>query len=236
MPQGRHRAGSSAGHRRASTGARKEPGGARKAPAEARRASPTRVGAAPVEGRRVAAGHGRPTVLTAIGSGEKLFALLPLALLSAASVAGLATSGASDPAATPAPGDATTAAGPFGQQVVHRQAPDSGTPSARPSFAETESPAVIGDDTAPETVDEQPEALDEPTPSSPRVEAPQEPTNSPTESEQTPAPTESPTPTPEATDDNLITRTEATLQCLASGISALDVAGLADCVEELLGG
>jgi hypothetical protein len=51
----------------------------------------------------------------------------------------------------------------------------------------------------------------------------------------TPSPaTPSETPAEPPADDGL-TKLEATTQCLASGISALDVAALAECVEDLLG-
>jgi hypothetical protein len=195
------------------------------------------VGAAKVAGRRLADGRGRPGVLTAIGSGEKLFALLPLALLSAASVAGLATNGDGDPAATPSPEDALTSAGPFGHQVVHRETPANGTPtSARPSLSETVPPVMAGEDTSPEAIDQEDDSGDETTAPSPQVEPSAAPTHSSSEADSpSPAPTPSPTTPPDATDDTVITRAEATVQCLASGISSLDLLALATCVEDLLG-
>ena len=237
MGQGRHRAGNDAGHRRTSTGVRKAAPGARKAPPEARRASPARAGGARVTGRRVADGGGRPVVLTALGSGEKVFALLPLAILSVASVAGLATNANDEPATSTSPAEAGTAAGPVGHQAAAlRQVPASETPtSARPAISETAAPVVTGEDTVPETVDAEPESDDGPTASGPRVEPPAEPTDRSTAAPPPAAPTESPTTTPDAPDDNVLTRAQATAQCLESGISTLDVVALVACVEELLG-
>lgn len=237
MSKGRHRAGNAAGHRRASTDVRGAAPGARKAPPDARRASPTRVGGAKVVGRRLADGDGRPAVLTALGQGEKILALLPLAILSVASVAGLAANGEDDPATSASPHDAGRTVGPVGHQAAPRQEPSAGAPtSARPSISKTASPVVPDEDTSPETVDEQPESVDdESTPASPRVEPPAEPTDSPAEAEPPAPPPASPTAPPETTDDNILTRAEATVRCLESGISSLDVVALASCVEELLG-
>ena len=237
MGKGRHVAGNVAGHRRTSTGVRKAAPGARKAPPAARKASPTRVGGAKVAGRRLADGDGRPVLLTALGSGEKIFALLPLAILSVASVAGLAANGDADPATSPSRVDAGTAAGPVGQEAAPRQVPAAGTPtSARTSISETASPVVTGEATSPETVDEESESVDDESPAaSPRVEPPTEPTGSPAEAEPPPGPTAAPTTTPDTTDGDILTRAEATVRCLESGISTLDVAALAACVEELLG-
>ncbi len=233
MAKGRHRAGHAAGHHRTSASVRKAAPGARKAPPEARRASPTRVGGARVEGRRLADGGGRPAVLTALGSGEKLFALVPLAILSVASVAGLAANGGDDPAASPSPVDAGTPAAPVGHQSASRLVPTGATPtSARPSISDTEAPVVVGEDTSPETVDEEREPVDdESTAARPRVDPPAEPTNSPAETEPSPGPSASPT----TTNGDVLTRAEATVRCLQSGISTLDVVALAACVDELLG-
>ncbi|HWM05073.1 MAG TPA: hypothetical protein VNP92_22270 [Actinophytocola sp.] len=188
-------------------------------------------------GRRVADGGGRPVVLTALGSGEKLFALLPLALLSAASVAGLAANGDADLAASAQPPvDAGTTVGPVGLQSAPGQASPSGTPtSARPSISHTAAPVVPGEDTSPEMVDQEREPVDEPTAASPQVEPPKAPTESPAEAEPPPAPTPSPTTPAETPDDGILTRAEATVRCLESGISGLDVVALAACVEDLLG-
>jgi len=237
MSKGRHRAGHVAGHHRTSTGGRKAAPGARKAPPEARNASPTRVGGAKVAGRRLAEGDGRPVVLTALGSGEKIFALLPLAILSVASVVGLAANGEGDAATSPSPVDAGTTAGQVGHEAAHHQVSAAGTPtSARTSISETASPVVMDEGTSPETVDEERESVnDESTAASPRVEPPAEPTGSSAEAAPPPAPTASPTTTPDTTDGDILTRAEATVRCLESGISTLDVVALAACVEELLG-
>lgn len=236
MGQGRHRAGQVAGQRRTHTGARKAAPGARKAPPEARRASPARVGAARVTGRRMANGDGRPAVLTALGSGEKVFALLPLAVLSVASVVGLAANGDGDPAASPSPIDTGTTAAPIGHDAGTRQVPVSGTPTAaRPSIAETQSPVVPDVGTSPETVDEESGPVDESPAPSPRVEPPAAPTESPAEAEPPSDPTTPPPTAPDTSDGDILTKAEATVRCLQSGISTLDVVALAACVEELLG-
>lgn len=227
MGKGRHSAGHGAAHRRTTTGSRK-------APPEARRASPARVGGARVAGRRVAGGDGRPVVLTALGSGEKLFALVPLAILSVASVVGLAASGDGDPA----PADPGTAAGPVGPQTAPpSQVPARVTPTAaRPAMTETTAPVVIGEDTPPEAVEEQRAPVEQPTATRPPVEHPVDPADRPAEAEPTtPAPTGSPTATPEPAEDDVLTRAEATARCLASGISTVDVLALGACVDDLLG-
>ena len=102
-------------------------------------------------------------------------------------------------------------------------------------MSETTSPVVTGEDAGPETVGEERGTVDEPTATSPRVESAAEPTDSPAQAEPPAAPPASPTPSPDSTDDNIITRAEATVRCLQSGISTLDVAALAACVDELLG-
>jgi hypothetical protein len=236
MSKGRHSAGRDAGHRRAAPGARK-------APPEARKASPARLGGAKVAGRRVADGAGRPVALTALGSGEKVFALLPLAILSVASVAGLATMGDGDPATSPSPADSGTAAGSVGHETAPRPVPGRATPtSARTAMAETTSPVAMGEGTGSDAVDAEPSSVDGSTEAGsqvePRVEPPAEPTDRPAEEEPTPAPTASPTSAPDTTDsDNSdsLTRAEATARCLASGISTVDVLALGACVDELLG-
>jgi len=236
MGQGRHRAGHGTGHRRTSTGVRKAAPGARKAPPAARRASPARVGAARVVGRRAANRDGRPVVLTALGSGEKVFALLPLTLLSVAWVVGLAANGDGDPSASPSPVDTGTTAAPLGHAAAPRQAPVNGTAtSARPSISETESPVATDEGTSPPTVEQGRDPGGEPTVGSPRVEPPAAPTDGPNEAGQPPAPSASPATTPDTTEDDVLTKAEATVRCLQSGISSLDVAALAACVDELLG-
>lgn len=236
MSKGRHSADRVAGHRRTTAGVRKAAPGARKAPPEARKASPTRVGGARVAGRRVAEGDGRPVVLTALGSGEKLFALVPLAMLSVASVAGLATMGQGDTAASPSPAESGVAAGSPGHETARHQLPASRTPSsARPTIAETASPVVLGQSTGSETVREVRASMEESANAGSPVEAPAEPAVPADEAERTtPVPTASPSTIPDPTDSGSLSRVEATARCLASGISTVDVLGLAACVEELL--
>jgi hypothetical protein len=86
-------------------------------------------------------------------------------------------------------------------------------------------------------VDEERHPVDQPTAPSPRVEPSKGPTGSPAEADPPPpaAPPASPTSEPDATDDNLLTKAEATARCLQSGISALDVVALTACVQDLLG-
>ncbi|KAA1427782.1 hypothetical protein [Nocardioides antri] len=237
MSKGRHSAAPAAGHRRSTTGLRKATPGARKAPPEARKASPARVGGARVAGRRVAQGDGRPVVLTAIGSGEKLFALLPLAILSVASVAGLTALGNGDPAASPSPADPGTAAGSPRHETAPRQVPARLTPSSAPTTApETAPTALTSEGAAGEAVDEERASPDEPVTVSPRVEPPAGPVDRPAgEEPTTPVPPASPTATPEPTPSDSITRAEAIARCLESGITAVDVLALKGCVADLLG-
>lgn len=237
MSKGRHSAGYVPAHRRTNTGFHRVAPGARKAPPQARKSSPARVGAAKVAGRRVAEGDGRPVVLTALGSGEKLLALLPLAVLSAASVAGLAAMGEGDPATSPASADPGTTTGSVGQGTAPRSAPAQETPtSARTAISETTAPAGTDEDTGPGAVDEGPAPSDESSAADSPAEPQATPADLPREENLTPtAPTASPTTTPDATDSGGLTRVEATTQCLASGISTLDLVGLGECVDELLG-
>lgn len=237
MSKGRHSAGPVGGHRRTTTGFGKAAAGVRKAPPEARKASPTRVGGAKVAGRRVAHGDGRPVVLTALGSGEKLFALVPLAILSVASVAGLAAIGDGDLATSPSPADSGTAAGSPGHATAPRQMPARGTTSSpRTAISETPSPVVLGEGTGPVAVDEERASTDESATASSLVEPPAEPADRPAEEKSTtPVPTVSPTANPDPTDSDSLTRAVATARCLESGISTVDVRALGACVEELLG-
>lgn len=243
MSKGRHSARSAVGDRRTTTGSRKTAPGARKAPPEARRASPVRVGGARVAGRRVANGDGRPVVLTALGSGEKLLALVPLALLSAASLAGLAAMGDDDP--SPSPTGPGTTAGSGGHETATRQAPGRVSPSAaRTAISETVSPVVSLEAPAPDAVEEESVAIDEPTTAGPLAEAPAEPADRPADppadepaddEPSTPVPAATPTAAPDPAGGDVLTRAEATARCLGSGIGTLDVLALAACVEELLG-
>lgn len=238
MSKGRHSAGHVAGYRRTTTGFGKAAPGARKAPPEARKASPTRVGGAKVAGRRVADGDGRPVVLTALGSGEKIFALLPLAILSVASVAGLAAIGNGDPATSPSPADSGTAAGPVGHETAPRQVLARGTPSsARTAISETASPVVMGEGTGSDADDEERASIDGSTAAGSPVEPSAEPATDPPAEEEpkTPVPTASPTTTPATTNSDSLTKAEATALCLQSGISTVDVVALEACAHELLG-
>jgi hypothetical protein len=237
LSKGRHSADRVAGHRRTTTGVRKAAPGARKAPPEARKGSPARVGGARVAGRRVADGDGRPVVLTALGSGEKLFALVPLAMLSVASVAGLATMGNGDPSAFPSPsGSGIAAASPGHEATRHPMAAPPAPSSARTAMAETASPVTLGEDAGSDAPLEARASTDQTASADSLVETRVEPAERPAEAEPTTtAATPSPSATPGPTDVDNLSRTEATARCLASGISTVDVLGLAACVEELLG-
>jgi len=236
MSKGRHSAGPVAGRRRATTGVRRSAPGARKAPPEARRASPARAGGARVAGRRVADGGGRPVVLTALGSGEKLLALVPLAILSVASVAGLMAMGNDDPATSSSPTDSGTAARSPRHETTDRHVVARGTSaSARTGVSETVSP-VVDEVTSPEAAIVEPESVDESATAAPPAEPSEEPGDRPADVEPTSSvPTSSPTADPDPTDTDSLTRVEATAQCLESGISTLDVLALGACVDELLG-
>jgi hypothetical protein len=185
----------------------------------------------------VADGGGRPVVLTALGSGEKILVLLPLAVMSVASVAGLAALGDGDPDTSPSPADSGTAAGAVAQETA-RQVPVRATPtSARPAISETLSPVARGESTGSDAVDEEPASMDDgSTAASAPAEPPAEPARRPADPQPTtPVPTASPTTTPDTTHNDGLTRVEATARCLDAGIRAVDVLALGACVEELLG-
>ena len=228
---GRHRAGRVAGHRRTTTGLHKAPVGARKAPPEARKASPTRVGGVKVAGRRVADGHGRPVVLTALGSGERFFAVLPLAILSVGSVAGLAAMTNGDAAISPSPADSGTAAGSVGHETASRRVLARVAPSSVPAATSaTRSLAARGGGPGPGTTDEastdgSADSLAE-TPAATDGPAAEDPAS--------PAASSSTTTTSDPAGSDRLTEAEATAQCVTSGISTTDVLALGACVQELL--
>jgi hypothetical protein len=231
LSKGRHSAGRVAGHRRTTTRLHKAPPGARKAQPEARNASPTRVGGVKVAGRRVADGNGRPVVLTALASGEKLFAVLPLAILSVGSVAGLAAMTNGDAATSPSPADSGTAAGSVVHETASRQVLARGTPSSAPAaISATRSRFATGAGPAP-TINE---ASTDGSAGS-LVETPAATDSPDAEEPATPAPTSSTTTTPDPTGSDSLDEAEATALCVASGISTTDVLALGTCVQELLG-
>lgn len=234
MSQGRHSAGRAAGHRRTTTGVRKASAGARKAQPEARRASPARVGGARVAGRRVADGNGRPAVLTALGSGEKLLAVLPLAILSVGSVAGLSAMTNGDAATLPSPVETGTAAGSVGHEPASRPVHARVVLTHAPATISEAPPQVVSDaGPGPETVDGQRVSTagraGSPAGTRPATDG------SAAEERTTPAPTASATPTSGPTGSGSLTEAEATARCVASGISTADVLSLGTCVEDLLG-
>jgi hypothetical protein len=203
-----------------------------------------RAGGVKVTGRRVADGNGRPAVLTALGSGEKLFAVLPLAVLSVGSVAGLAALINGDAATSPAPADSGAAAGSVVHETASRQMLERGTPSPAPAaISTTPSQVATGASPSPDTIDEASTdesadgSTDEPEDESvgSPVETPAATDGPPTEEPATPVPTASATATPEPTASDPLTEAEATALCVASGISTIDVLTLGTCVQELLG-
>lgn len=202
------------------------------------------MGGVKVAGRRVAEGNGRPAVLTVLGSGEKLFAVLPLAILSVGSVAGLAAMADGEAATTQPPADSGTAADAVVNETASRQVPASATPSS--------APAAISPTSAPPSqvatgVGPSPDAFEEPSANgsadgsadgsggslseipatdSPVVEEPATPT---------PTPSSSATAAPDPVGGDSLSEAEATALCVASGISAADVLALGTCVQEMLG-
>jgi hypothetical protein len=198
------------------------------------------VGGVKVAGRRVADGNGRPVVLTALGSGEKLIAVLPLAILSVGSVAGLAAITNGDAATSPSPADSRTAAGEVVHETASRRMLAHATPSPAPAaISATPSQVATGAAPGPDTIDEAstdgsaggwPDASADSLPEIPVA------THSPVvEESTTPAPTSSATTSPDPTGSDPLTEAEATALCVASGISTTDVLALATCVQELLG-
>jgi hypothetical protein len=194
------------------------------------------VGGVKVAGRRVADGNGRPVVLTALGSGEKLFAVLPLAILSVGSVAGLAAITNGDAATPPSPADSGTAAGPVGHETASRQMLERATPSPAPAaISATPSRVATGAGPGPDPIEEASTggSADASAGSLPEIPVA---THSPAAEEPaTPAPTSSATTSPDPTTSDPLTEAEATALCVASGISAIDVLALGTCVQELLG-
>ena len=206
--------------------------GVRKAPPAARKASPTRVGGAKVAGRRVADGNGRPVVLTALGSGERLFAVLPLAILSVGSVAGLTAMTIGDEAVSPSPADPGTAVGSVGHETTSRRAPARVAPSSAPAaISPTPSLVTMSANPGPSTIDEALTAG-----STGSLAATPAATDGPAAVEPaTPAPTSSTTTTPDPAGSNGLTEAQATADCVESGISTTDVLTLGACVRDLLG-
>jgi len=240
LSKGRHSAGRAAGHRRATARLHNPPPGARKAPPGERKTSPTRVGGVEVAGRHVADGSGRPVVLTALGTGEKLFAVLPLAILSVGSVAGLAAMTNGDAATSPSPADPGTAAGEVVHETASRRMLARATPSPAPAaIPATPSQVATGAGPGPGAIDEASTngsadgSADASAGSLPEFPVA---THSPAAAEPaTPVPTSSATTSPDPTGSDPLTEAEATALCVASGISAADVLALGTCVQDLLG-
>jgi len=208
------------------------PAGARRATGGSRKATP------PVRGRRAAERQSPITVLRA-GSDLTVAAVAPLAALSAACVFGLGAAGSGDPASAQGsddvqPKDRPTAAGnqQIGKHRAVTTASDATTAGQATSAAVTHTGSqgvvVVAGGSVPSAT-ATPTRVAQPT-----TQPTTEPTAEPTASVPTTAvPTVAPTPTVVPTTD-VLTLAEAEAQCLASGISALDVVGLADCVADLL--
>ena len=227
MPQGRHSAPRHAAPKGPATpkggtgtgGARRASGGARKGPA-------------PVAGRRVAERHSVLTVVRA-GSLGTLTAVAPLAVLSVACVVGLGANPGQPASAkdgvSPQP---IVPTGSTFHTAAHRAKHRATTPDqlqAADSVVTSGSVADSGVVVAPQggqvpTAQPTSQPTAAPT-SSPSLAPVPVPTALPTTS--TPVSTATATPEP-------LTEAEATAQCLADGVSALDVVGLAACVTDLL--
>ena len=232
MTEGRHAAPRQAApkssgattHVAAKGGARRATGGARKATA----AKPV----APVAGRRIAHKPSAVAVIRASSVGT-LTAVAPMAVLSVACVVGLGASPGEPAAATDGvrPQPQAPAESPFA--VDHRAKHRASTPdrvqtaaSIAPSTASSgSSTGVVVPPQAGQVPVSEPSATPSASPSA-------SPSVVPTPSAPEPSlplsvPTSTPTTAP-------MTQAEATAQCLADGVSALDVVGLATCVTDLL--
>jgi hypothetical protein len=241
MTEGRHslpRNAAAKGHAAAKGGARKATGGARKAtvkataPATARGTARGTAKPTPVAGRRIA--H-KPSAVAVIRAGSvgTLTAVAPLAVLSVACVVGLGAS-PGEPASAKGgvePQPLVPANSPFAfeHRARHRaltpdrvqtEAVDTASTTAAASSTPSESVGIVASPQAGEvpTTAPQPTAAPSVVPSV------------------APSPTVEPTPSlPVATSTAApLTEAEATAQCLAEGVSALDVVGLANCVTDLL--
>jgi len=225
MTQGRH----AAPRHAAPPGARRATGGSRKA-------------TAPVRGRRAAERQSPITVLRA-GSDLTVAAVAPLAALSAACVFGLGAAGSGDPASAqtgektqsgPRPSASAT------EQVGKHRATTAQATTSQASATQLTTSLVTSQASGVAL----PAAGSAPTQQGGTSASPTkaaEPTTAPApvvpSVVETPTPVPTATPTTEPTTEPttaVLTEAEATAQCLASGISALDVTGLADCVADLL--
>jgi len=217
MSSGRHTAPRHAAAKgTANSGTRRATGGARKL-------GPT------TSGRRVAQRPGAVAVIRA-GSVGTLTAVAPFAVLGVACIVGLG-SNPGEPAsaqdvATPKP--LAPASSPFIAAGKHRASTPTSvaTDAIRPaSVATSGSAGIVGPV----------EAIHHTTAPAPSAA----PSSTPTATA-TPTPTVAPTPTvtlpiSEPTETAApLTEAEATAQCLADGVSALDVVGLSNCVTDLL--
>lgn len=217
MTQGRH----AAPRHAATPGARRATGGSRKA-------------TAPVRGRRAAERQSPITVLRA-GSDLTVAAVAPLAALSAACVFGLGAAGSGDPAS--AQSGEKTESGPRPSASATEQV---GKHRATTTQATTSQASATQLSTSQASGVVVPAAGSVPTQQGGTTTSPTkaaEPTTAPLPVTptvvETPAPVPTATPTTEPT-TAVLTEAEATAQCLESGISALDVTGLANCVADLL--
>jgi hypothetical protein len=234
MTEGRHstpRHAAVKGQATAKGGARRAPGGARKATATVTAKTTPKAApkTAPVAGRRIA--H-KPSAVAVIRAGSvgTLTAVAPLAVLSVACVVGLGA----NPGAPAAAKDGTRPQPlvPAGSTfaVAHRAKHRASTPdrvqtAASTAPSTTSSTGVV----VPPQAGQVP--VSEPT-STPTAAPSASPSVAPTPSSPVPSlpvsvPTSTSTPAP-------LTEAEATAQCLADGVSALDVVALATCVTDLL--
>jgi len=243
MTHGRHSAPRHAAPKTALTASPKAAvkGGARRSPTGARRADvPTVTGARKAApGRRVAE---RRSPITALRASSELTvaAVAPMAFLSAACVFGLGAGSGQPASAEPGPADGLAKAPTTSTELIgkHRALPSAVASASATTAGTTQlAPNVVAPvagtqsgTTTPGTTDPTRIALPASSPSAPVATLAPEPTSTPSSSP-TSSPTSEPTSTPTVA---ALTEAEATAQCLASGISALDVAGLAACVDALL--
>lgn len=208
------------------------PPGARRATGGSRKATP------PVRGRRAAERQSPISVLRA-GSDLTIAAVAPLAALSAACVFGLGAAGSGDPASAQAaektqsgPRPSASATEQVGKHRATTTQATTGQSSATQLTAGASESGVVVP-AAGSVPTQQGSTSASPTKAEPTTApAPVAPTVV-----ETPAPVPTTLPTTEPTTEPttaVLTEAEATAQCLESGISALDVTGLANCVADLL--
>lgn len=260
MSRGRHVASRAAGARRSDSALTPLLGSVlpSRAPRPAApRPAGRRVAGRPTEPVVAAPAH---ALVARAGGSHGLAALAPLAALSAAAVVGLAgpvsAPGGGDDAVAGAMPDSRYTAEPVRLDVVSRSGDRAADrtararPSAAPTTGVTTGPSSASGTTGGDVAGGGASTLAEGQATTvhddggPATSAPDEepaadgtrdatPTSEPSASEPSASPQPRPSSSPTA-DEEPMTEDEATAQCLEQGISALDVAGLAACVDDLL--